>query len=213
MPSSKSCLKSENGCFNKERMGLVKQLVADGNTNAEIADVLDTSVRTVADMLYRWGIKRDKQRPCKMCGKPVNSSHPKTVYCEQCRKKAASEYAKRSARKYPTKKTCEYCGKEFLGRATAKYCSTPCYRKAVASGKHKKPQSWLKRRSGKIDIEIRICGKVSERRENVDYYDAREIWHKGWLGQGYAAMITVDGILLETIPQITKFFGFGREEV
>ena len=57
MPSSKSCLKSENGCFNKERMGLVKQLVADGNTNAEIADALDTSVRTVADMLYRWGIK------------------------------------------------------------------------------------------------------------------------------------------------------------
>lgn len=78
MPSSKSCLKSENGCFNKERMGLVKQLVADGYTNAEIADALDTSVRTVADMLYRWGIKRDKQRPCKMCGKPVNSSHPKT---------------------------------------------------------------------------------------------------------------------------------------
>ena len=104
MPSSKSCLKSENGCFNKERMELVKQLVADGNTNAEIADALDTSVRTVADMLYRWGIKRDRQRPCKMCGNPVNSSHPKTVYCEQCRKKAASEYAKRSARKYSTKK-------------------------------------------------------------------------------------------------------------
>ena len=104
MPSSKSRLKSENGCFNKERMELVKQLVADGNTNAEIADILGTEVGTVADMLYRWGIRRDKQRPCKMCGKPVNSSHPKTVYCEQCRKKVASECAKRSARKYSTKK-------------------------------------------------------------------------------------------------------------
>ena len=104
MPSSKSCLKSENGCFNKERMELVKRLVADGNTNAEIANILDTGVRTVADMLYRWGIRRDKQRPCKMCGKPVNSSHPKTVYCEQCRKNAASECAKRSAMKYSTKK-------------------------------------------------------------------------------------------------------------
>lgn len=104
MPSSKSCLKSENGCFNKERLMLVKQLVADGNTNAEIADALDTSGKAVADMLYRWGIRRDKQRPCKMCGEPVNSSHPKTVYCERCRKKAASEYAKRSARKYSTKK-------------------------------------------------------------------------------------------------------------
>lgn len=150
MPSSKSCLKSENGCFNKERMELVKQLVADGKTNAEIADILGTGVRTVADMLYRWGIRRDKQRPCKMCGKPVTSSHPKTVYCEECRKKAASECAKRSARKYSTKWICEYCGKEFFGRQTAKYCSQACYRKAVASGKHKRPQNWLKRCTGDL---------------------------------------------------------------
>ena len=44
-----------------------------------------------------------------------------------------------------------------------------------------------------------------------DYYDAREIWRRGWIGQGYAALITVDGHRLETLPQIKKFFGFGRD--
>ena len=47
--------------------------------------------------------------------------------------------------------------------------------------------------------------------ENVDYYEAREIWRKGWLGRGYAALVTVDGKLLDTIPKVTKFFGFRGE--
>nr|DAW18103.1 MAG TPA: Double zinc ribbon protein [Caudoviricetes sp.] len=132
---------------------------------------------------HLWGIRRDKQRPCKMCGKPVNSSHPKTVYCEECRKKAANECAKRSARKYSTKKTCEYCGKEFRARTSQKYCSQACYRKAVAEGKYKRTKNWLRRRDGKIDIEIRIAGKTSDRLEGVDYYDAREIWPVAGLGR------------------------------
>ena len=68
-------------------------------------------------------------------------------------------------------------------------------------------------RDGKIDIEIRICGKTTERRESVDYYEAREIWHDGWIGRGYAALITVDGHRLETLPQIKTFFGFRRDSL
>ena len=45
----------------------------------------------------------------------------------------------------------------------------------------------------------------------MDYYEAREIWHRGWIGQGYAAMVTVDGHRLETLPQIKTFFGFRRD--
>ena len=47
----------------------------------------------------------------------------------------------------------------------------------------------------------------------VDYFEAREIWHDGWIGGGYAALITVDGHRLETLPQIKTFFGFRRDSL
>lgn len=50
-------------------------------------------------------------------------------------------------------------------------------------------------------------------RESVDYFEAREIWHDGWIGRGYAALITVDGHRLETLPQIKTFFGFRRDSL
>ena len=81
----------------------------------------------------------------------------------------------------------------------------------MSEGKYNKVENRIRRKPGKIDIEIRICGKTNERRENVDNYEAREIWRKGWLGRGYAALVTVDGKLLDTIPKVTKFFGFRGE--
>lgn len=74
-------------------------------------------------------------------------------------------------------------------------------------------EEFIKRWDGKIDIEIRVCGKTTERRESVDYFEAREIWHDGWIGRGYAALITVDGHRLETLPQIKTFFGFRRDSL
>lgn len=110
-------------------------------------------------------------------------------------------------------KKCEYCGKDYFGQPGQKYCSKQCYKDAAASGKYKRPKNWIKRRDGKIDIEIRVCGKTTERRESVDYYEARGIWHRGWIGQGYAALVTVDGQRLETLPQIKTFFGFRRDSL
>lgn len=88
-----------------------------------------------------------------------------------------------------------------------------CYKDAAAAGKYKRPKNWIKRRDGKIDIEIRVCGKTTERRESVDYYESRGIWHRGWIGGGYAALVTVDGHRLETLPQIKTFFGFRRDNM
>lgn len=100
------------------------------------------------------------------------------------------------------------CGVE---RDKNRFCSKLCCQKAVSEGKYNKVENRIKRKPGKIDIEIRICGKKNDRMENVDYYEAREIWRKGWLGRGYAALVTVDGKLLDTIPKVTKFFGFRGE--
>lgn len=116
-----------------------------------------------------------------------------------------------SAQRNMVEVTCKYCGKKFFGHEAAKFCSKVCYQKAVSEGKYNKVENRIKRKPGKIDIEIRICGKTNDRMENVDYYEAREIWRKGWLGRGYAALVTVDGKLLDTIPKVTKFFGFRGE--
>ena len=102
------------------------------------------------------------------------------------------------------------CKKEFVAHVNREYCSPECYRHdRVKSG-------FLKRRlkynpNSKIDIDICVCGKVKDRYENVGYFEAREIWHDGFLGEGYAAKVFVDGVWLETIPQIKQVFNFGRD--
>lgn len=212
MEENKTACEAQNGCFNSNRREIAAKLVAEGKTNREIAEVLNLNYTSVSTTLGRWGIKRDENRACRKCGKPIGTDSPLRMYCETCRKQMDTIWARNSSQKCATVKTCEYCGKEFRARTSQKYCSQTCYRKAVAEGKYKRTKNWLRRRDGKIDIEIRIAGKTSDRLEGVDYYDAREIWHRGWLGQGYAALITVDGRPLNTIPQITKFFGFGRED-
>ena len=183
----------------------------EGKTNREIALILNVDYSSVARILYRYGIKRDPNRPCKRCGGPIGSINTRQLYCKECQKAMDSIRAQQSRLKKAEPKKCEYCGKDYLGRPGQKYCSKQCYNDAAAAGKYKRPKNWIKRRDGKIDIEIRICGKTTERRESVDYYEAREIWRRGWIGQGYAALITVDGNRLETLPQIKKFFGFGRD--
>lgn len=104
-----------------ERIALVERLVRENKSNKEIAEILGIKQSSVRSTIVKCGVERDKNRPCKM------------------------------------------------------------------------------------------CGKTNDRMENVDYYEAREIWRKGWLGRGYAALVTVDGKLLDTIPKVTKFFGFRGE--
>lgn len=66
----------------------------------------------------------------------------------------------------------------------------------------------------------RSIGKAFENRGHQVFsvewdknFEAREIWHDGWIGRGYAALITVDGHRLETLPQIKTFFGFRRDSL
>lgn len=213
MQENKTAHSGENGCFKSDRRELAAKMVAEGRTNREIADVLDMNYTSVSQALARWGIKRDASRACRRCGNPIGTANPLRLYCPDCRRKMDTVWTANSNQRRGTLKSCEYCGTEFRARTSQRYCSQTCYRKAVAEGKYKRPQTWLQRRSGKIDIEIRIAGKTSDRLEGVDYYDAREILHRGWLGQGYAALVTVDGKLLNTIPQLTEFFGFGRGDL
>ena len=65
-------------------------------------------------------------------------------------------------------------------------------------------------REGKTNREIAL---ILDLDYGVDYYEARGIWHRGWIGQGYAALVTVDGHRLETLPQIKTFFGFRRDSL
>ena len=194
-----------------ERIALVERLVRENKSNKGIAEILGIKQNSVRSTIRKCGVERDKNRPCKICGKPVGTANPRAMYCKECGRKMKSEYARKSAQRNMVEVTCKYCGRKFLGREAAKFCSKVCYQKAVSEGKYNKVENRIKRKPGKIDIEIRIGGKTNDRMENVDYYEAREIWRKGWLGRGYAALVTVDGKLLDTIPKITKFFGFRGE--
>lgn len=194
-----------------ERIALVERLVRENKSNKEIAEILGIKQSSVRSTIVKCGAERDKNRTCKMCGQSIGTANPKAMYCKECGRRMKSEYARKSAQRNMVEVTCGYCGKKFLGHESSKFCSKLCYQKAVPEGKYNKVENRIKRKPGKIDIEIRICGKTNERRENVDYYEAREIWRKGWLGRGYAALVTVDGKLLDTIPKITKFFGFRGE--
>ena len=211
MSDDKAPPEAKIGCSNSNDQEILEQLVREGKTNREISLILDLDYGYVAQILSRHGIKRDPNRPCKRCGGPIGSINTRQLYCKDCQKAMDSIRARKSSMKKAEPKKCEYCGKDYLGRTGQKYCSKQCYKDAVAAGKYKRPKNRIKRRDGKIDIEIRIGGKTTERRENVDYFEAREIWHDGFLGEGYAAKVFVDGVWLETIPQIKKFFNFGGD--
>lgn len=180
MSYDKASPNAKIGCSNSNDPEFLEQLVREGKTNREIALILDLDYGSVAQILSRYGIKRDPNRPCKRCGGPIGSTNTRQLYCKECQNAMDSIRARKSSMKKAEPKKCEYCGKDY---------------------------------DGKIDIEIRVCGKTTERRESVDYYEARGIWHRGWIGQGYAALVTVDGHRLETLPQIKTFFGFRRDSL
>lgn len=147
------------GCSNSNDPEFLEQLVREGKTNREISLILDLDYGYVAQILSRYGIKRDPNRPCKRCGGPIGSTNPRQLYCKDCQKAMDSIRARKSSMKKAEPKKCEYCGKEYFGQPGQKYCSKQCYKDAAASGKYKRPKNWIKRRDGKIDIEIRVCGK------------------------------------------------------
>ena len=72
MSYDKASPNAKIGCSKSNDPEFLEQLVRDGKTNREIALILDVDYSSVARILYRYGIKRDPNRPCKRCGGPID---------------------------------------------------------------------------------------------------------------------------------------------
>lgn len=83
-------------CSNSNDPEFLEQLVREGKTNREIALILDLDYGSVAQILSRYGIKRDPNRPCKRCGGPMGSTNTRQLYCKECQKAMDSIRARKS---------------------------------------------------------------------------------------------------------------------
>lgn len=190
---------------------MVRQMVAEFKSNGEIAAAAGKSIVWAKNYLAKRGIKRATERPCKRCGKVFKRACGSQIHCPDCRKQLEREYQAEVARRKadrvvePTEHICQNCGKTFYAKANRRYCSPECYHAA-------KPESKKhKMRCGRIDLEIRISGKTTERMEDMGWREARQIWHRGWLGGGYCALVYVDGARLDTVPKLANFFRYGGD--
>ena len=96
MSYDKASPNAKNGCSKSNDPEFLEQLVRDGKTNREIALILDVDYSSVARILYRYGIKRDPNRPCKRCGGPIGSINTRQLYCKDCQKAMDSIRAKQN---------------------------------------------------------------------------------------------------------------------
>ena len=222
MSSSKTAPIAEIGCFNaidgsrtlvmwtQEQDDLLKEMAEKGRSAKQIGALLGRTESAIFSRARKLGVQWTRAIRCIECGEIIPGAQRSGRRCESCQKKAAARSLAEYENRNKATHICPTCKKEFVANINRKYCSPACYRQDRA-------KSWfLKRRlkydpNSRIDIDIYICGKVKEHRENVDYFEAREIWHDGFLGEGYAAKVFVDGVWLETIPQIKQFFNFGRD--
>lgn len=140
MSYDKASPNAKIGCSNSNDPEFLEQLVREGKTNREIALILDLDYGSVAQILSRYGIKRDPNRPCKRCGGPIGSTNTRQLYCKECQKAMDSIRARKSSMKKAEPKKCEYCGKEYFGQPGQKYCSKQCYKDAAAAGKYKRQE-------------------------------------------------------------------------
>jgi hypothetical protein len=84
MSYDKASPNAKIGCSNSNDPEFLEQLVREGKTNREIALILDLDYGSVAQILSRYGIKRDPNRPCKRCGGPIGSTNTRQLYCKEC---------------------------------------------------------------------------------------------------------------------------------
>lgn len=84
MSYDKASPNAKIGCSNSNDPEFLEKLVREGKTNREIALILDLDYGSVAQILSRYGIKRDPNRPCKRCGGPIGSTNPRQLYCKDC---------------------------------------------------------------------------------------------------------------------------------
>jgi hypothetical protein len=96
MSYDKASPNAKIGCSNSNDPEFLEQMVREGKTNREIALILDLDYGSVASLLYRYGIKRDPNRPCKRCGGPIGSTNTRQLYCKDCQKAMDSIRARKS---------------------------------------------------------------------------------------------------------------------
>lgn len=99
MSYDKASPNAKIGCSNSNGPEFLERLVREGKTNREIALILDIDYGSVASILYRYGIKRDPNRPCKRCGGPIGSINTRQLYCKECQKAMDSIRARKSSMK------------------------------------------------------------------------------------------------------------------
>ena len=85
----------------------------------------DSRVKYCSDKCQRQHYRVNKTYTCKHCGKAFKpKAKDRTTYCSR---ECAYE-DKKAKPKEVIKLICVICGKEFEGRANAKYCSDECYK-------------------------------------------------------------------------------------
>ena len=94
---------------------------------------------------------------CCNCGKPMLETDDQRDmnghnWC--CSEKCKAEWEWKTARRNGFIGTCLECGKEFINRKNKTFCSVPCYRNFVKSGKKiVKPITYVERKCN-------VCGKI-----------------------------------------------------
>lgn len=111
MSYDKASPNAKIGCSNSNDPEILEQLVREGKTNREISLILDLDYGSVASLLYRYGIKRDPNRPCKRCGGPTGSTNTRQLYCKECQKAMDSIRARKSSMKKPSRRNANTAGR------------------------------------------------------------------------------------------------------
>lgn len=111
MSYDKASPNAKIGCSNSNDPEFLEQLVREGKTNREIALILDLDYGSVASILYRYGIKRDPNRPCKRCGGPIGSTNTRQLYCKECQKAMDSIRARKSSMKKLSQRNANTAGR------------------------------------------------------------------------------------------------------
>lgn len=111
MSYDKASPNAKIGCSNSNDPELLEKLVREGKTNREIALILDLDYGSVAQILSRYGIKRDPNRPCKRCGGPIGSTNTRQLYCKDCQKAMDSIRARKSSMKKPSRRNANTAGR------------------------------------------------------------------------------------------------------
>ena len=114
----------------KYEMTQIQILRAKQFTCAQIASETGLPVNTVKSYLRRHPV--DAQSVCLQCGKPViQTPHRKEKkFCsDKCRLRWWNEHPERITHRAVCRKTCLYCGAEFIAHRNErqKYCSRKCY--------------------------------------------------------------------------------------